>query len=822
LNPPGPEADADLEELMLEMGRSRYRNRVAKASIKGRRSDTRPGRVMMREAVVRLERALSKWRRQARRRAGAGHSSAALLDGLGSDLVAFLVARVVLDAIALQMPLTSTANAVGKAVEEEHRMRAVKRAARGVLKEAKGKSGKTSVWSDLKRRLRRTARGGPARKRAIVNDVAGRVGAQVPEAWPRRDRLRLGVTMVELLRVHTALIEIRTVPRDGRRPHAVVVAAPAALSWMEQQDARNECMTPVYLPMRTRPADWRDAWSGGYRLQSLARTPIVKTRDRATVEAVGDADPKIVYRAASLVQRTPWRVNRGVLEVASRLWDAGAPIAGFMERLDDPKPAKPNDFRDKAAVEAYTRAVADWRRKYHQNNGRRALAAKTMFLAQSHKGVEEFYFPHGADFRGRLYPQPFFLQPQGDDLARGLLEFAKGAPIRDRQQADYFRGAGAGLFGINRVATAQKVAWAHKESERILATAADPLGFRWWADAESPFQFLAWALDYAEWTRRSAQHVSHFRVPLDASNNGLQLYSLLTRDEIGAASTNVSPSDAPRDLYQDVADRATAGLMADPDPAAAQWLEFLGGRIPRAYAKRPTMTLPYGSTFHSAVNYTRDQYEEDRVAKGWTPFEVLGGGGYRACTLLARHLWDAIGATVGPARAAMEWMRAVAAVCTEAGVPVTWTAPSGWPVRQAYTKYESRRIQTAVGDAIRFIRYRESKDELALKQQENGLPPNFVHSMDAAVLAFAVCRARERGVESVAVIHDSFGVLAADAPTMARTLRDVVADVFAADRLKEFRDEVQGQLPAGFALPELPAYGTLDVEVARGAQYLFS
>jgi DNA-directed RNA polymerase len=815
-----PEQDADLEELMLELGRTRYRNQAAKASVKGRRTDTRPGRVMLREAVVKLEVALAEYRKRAKRRAGAGHSSAALLEGLKTPVVALLVARTVLDAIALQMPLTSTANAVGKAIEEELRMSAIKRAARGVLKDAKGKTGRTSLWKDLQNRLKRTARGGPARKRRIADAVAGQVGAQVPEAWPRRDRLRLGVTMVELLRVHTGLIEVVSANRPGRRPHAVVVAAPAALNWLEQQDGRSEVMSPVYLPMRTRPADWRDAWSGGYRLQALARTPVVKSRDRAVVDAVDKADPQIVYRAASTIQRTPWRVNKGVLEVAARLWDAGASIAGFIERMDDP-PKDPGPASQKVRDE-FTRARADWRREYHRNRGRRVLAAKTLHLAHAHKAADRFYFPYQADFRGRLYPQPFFLQPQGDDLARGLLEFADGKPIRDREQADAFRGAGAGLFGVNRVATAQKVEWAHKESERILATAADPYGFRWWAEAEEPFLFLAWALEFAEWSRRPAQFESRFRVALDGSSNGLQLFSLLTRDPVGAAATNVSPSEAPRDIYQDVADRATARLMADPDPMGAQWIQFLGGRIPRAYTKRPTMTLVYGSTFHSAVNYTRDAYEEDRIAKGWTPFPTLGGGGYRASALLARHIWDAIGDLVGPARDAMTWLREVAAVCTAAKVPIKWTAPSGWPVTQAYTRYESRRISTSVGDSIRFIRYREDKDELALEQQKNGLAPNLVHSLDAAVLCFAVCRARERGVNAMAVIHDSFGVLAADAPTMSRTLREVVADVFTPDLLADFKAEVERSLPPGVTLPPLPEYGDLDPQVVRDATYMYS
>lgn len=813
-------ADADLEELMLELGRSRYRNTSAKSMTEGRATDTRPGRALLRESVLKLEAGLVEWRRRAVKRAGAGHSSVPLLKGLTSGVVALLTARVVLDSVALQMPLTSTANAVGSALEEEHKYQAIRKAARGILKDAKGKSGSNSVWPDLKKRLRRNARGGKWRKKRIANEMAGKVGAQ-HEGWAKRDRLRLGVTLVELLRLHTGLIEIRTVPRDGRRPHAVVVAAESTLNWIEQADFKNETIAPLYLPMRVRPADWVDAWTGGYRLNAMVRRPVVKTRDRATVEAVEKANPELVYRAISTVQRTAWRVNAKVLEVAKALWDAGVPVAGFQERIDEPPPPRPPEGATQEELDRNTRARADWRKRFHRNRGRRVQVAKILHLAQQYKDAPELYFPHQADFRGRLYPQPFFLQPQGDDLARGLLQFAKGKAIRDREAAEWFLGAGAGLFGVNRVAQHQRIAWARGEHQRIVAVAADPLGFRWWLEAESPFQFLGWALDYAAWSAAPAQHVSRFPVGMDGSCNGLQLYSLLTRDEEGARATNVVPSDAPNDVYQVVADRSTQRLMADPDPTAAQWVEFLGGRVPRGYVKRPTMTLPYGSTFHSCVNYVRDEYELQRAARGSTPFEVLMGGGYRACTHLARHVWGAIQDTVGTAHGAMVWLRTVSDLVSTAGRPLEWTAPSGWPVRQAYTKYESRRIQTAVGDTVRFIRYREDKHELSAAQQANGIAPNFIHSLDSSILAFAICRARERGVDNFAVIHDSYGVLAADAPVMGRTLREVVAELFSNDLLAEFRDQVQRQVP-DVALPPLPEYGTLDPQVARGARYLYA
>src|SRR5690348_10548805 len=75
------ERDEDLEEMMLELGRTRYRNNTAKASIKGRRTDTKSGRALLREAVVKLADGVKVYRRRAKKRAGAGHSSARLLEG---------------------------------------------------------------------------------------------------------------------------------------------------------------------------------------------------------------------------------------------------------------------------------------------------------------------------------------------------------------------------------------------------------------------------------------------------------------------------------------------------------------------------------------------------------------------------------------------------------------------------------------------------------------------------------------------------------------------------------------------------------------------
>ncbi|MEE2186353.1 DNA-directed RNA polymerase, partial [Klebsiella pneumoniae] len=49
------------------------------------------------------------------------------------------------------------------------------------------------------------------------------------------------------------------------------------------------------------------------------------------------------------------------------------------------------------------------------------------------------------------------------------------------------------------------------------------------------------------------------------------------------------------------------------------------------------------------------------------------------------------------------------------------------------------------------------------RKQESGIAPNFVHSMDGSHLRMTVVRSNEvYGVESFALIHDSFGTIPAE------------------------------------------------------------
>lgn len=825
LPPPGA-ADEDLGELMDLLGRSRNTKRV-EAAIKGRRrSSTRAGRRLLRETVAAAAGAVKEWLDRSARQAANGSAAAALLKGLNPGSVALVASRVVVDACAGPAPLTAVAYRVGQALEDEARCVHVRRAARDLEKReaARGEGGgrHNSLWDDLSRRLRRERDAGA--RRAILRNTAHNLGAAFV-AWPRREKVRLGVVLVELLRQRAGLVDIVRAPVPGKRPRAEVVPTDGTLAWLEHADRADANAAPFWLPTLTVPADWEDAWSGGYRTNLVLRRPLVKTRDRAVVDAVQAALPGVHLRAVNALQRAPWRVNRAVHDVARRLWDAGSDLPGFRPRMEAPCPDVPNDMPEGHDRELAVRARADWCSINRQHKSMRVMHARTLWLADRYRESPAFYFPLQADFRGRVYPQPYFLQPQGDDLARALLEFAEGKPVADRQALDALLVHGASLFGQSKASVRDRIGWARQNHARLVAMAADPYANADWTAADKPWQALAFCLEYARTASGDRLGPSHLPVQMDHSTSGLQVYALLTRDPELAAATNVAPADAPVDVYQVVADEVTARLLSDPNPEAAKWVAFLGGRVPREFVKRAVMTKVYGVSYHSVARYIRAVYEARRMAGGGgTPFEITKGGGYRAACYLADHVWAALNGRVGAAGKCMDWLQSIAAVAADCGRGLLWTSPSGWPTVQAYREWESHRVRTAIGERVRFSRVREDTDKIHKVKQADGIAPNFVHSMDSALLARAVLLAKDRGVRSLGTVHDCYLVLAADATKVARAVREAAVDTFRSDRLLEFYNEVAAQLPQE-GLAKLPGpfeLGDFDVEAVLGSQYLLS
>ena len=193
--------------------------------------------------------------------------------------------------------------------------------------------------------------------------------------------------------------------------------------------------------------------------------------------------------------------------------------------------------------------------KNAQLRSKRELFLRKVGIAKD-LGDQEFWYPHFSDFRGRMYPLPQDLTPQGDDFAKGLLMFSEKRPLGP-DGLYWLTIRLANTFGNDKLSFDDRITWANDHAAEIVDSAEAPLdGARFWTMADEPWCFLATAMEWAEATshRRPDEYVSQLPIPLDGSCNGLQHLSLMGRDDIGARATNCSADPVRHDLYSEVAD----------------------------------------------------------------------------------------------------------------------------------------------------------------------------------------------------------------------------------------------------------------------------
>lgn len=764
-------------------------------------ADLPPGRQLLRLATQPTADALREFvERVDHGGAARGLDAHAILSLIGPEEAAYLTGRIALDATATGMKFTATCIAVANAFVEHIQMDTLRRNRADVFKGLlKSQQNASSTVSSKKRR-------------AIQNTM---VEHGADHSFTLQQRTRAGAKALELFCDATGLFVIDSIGRGTK----VIRPTEAVHRWLEQQHARCELLEPMHLPMVVQPRRWTSPFRGGY----VTKTPgsrLVKQSNAGYHEYLRTVDMPAVYAAVNAVQETAWKINVPVLNVMREIWDNGGVLGGLPNREPVPLPARPDDFAvNEQAKARWKREAADVHDLNSSNLSKRLAISQRLWVAEKFAAEPEIFYPHCVDFRGRVYPIPSSgPQPQGDDVAKSLLTFAEGHPITDA-------GAGwlavhiAGLFGIDKVTYAERTAWFWKHEALILDSANQPLdGERFWATADSPFMALAACIEWAGYVREGADFISHLPVSLDGSNSGLQHFSAMLRDPVGAKAVNLMPGDRPEDIYSDVATKAQAFADQDDDERSHPWR---AGNVTRKIAKRPCMTFTYSATRFGMTDMI---YQTLRELDASGQPHLGSADNYVSSLYLSYALWDAISETVVAASTAMAWLRDAAKVMTSAGRPIWWTTPAGLPVLQTYAK--RRRDDVVIYHKTKRVRLKLQRDAPGIdsQRQVNGISPNVIHSFDAAHLMAVANECRANGIADLAVVHDSFGVHAAHVYQLRSILRETFADQYSVDRLAILRDELAAQLPDDLAakLPPLPCLGSFDIEDVRRSDYLFN
>ena len=797
----------DLEAEMVALGVKRFREDNRKAK-KGKHESTTPAGVQfLRKGVAKVEKRVNELKKNYSEGTPYKYPTDAVerLFELPSDVISFLSLKACVNHLSTPVKLVKVANELGSFLEDEARFRFFK-------------DSNPAHYGVIMRDLNKRTSNYRKQKRVLVHS-SNKAGIAWKN-WLPGNKVRLGQMMVELVCEATKLFEIKFHTHTGIQKRKTVLwleATVESLKWIDKKNSICELYNPVKLPCLISPRKWDSVYSGGY--YTYTHINLVKTMDHSYLEMLEKHDLKEVKKAVNIVQETGWRINKNVFEIMDTLFNSRSSckvIPEFMERtMPEPYPKK-GTVGSKATLKE---EQVEWKRAasfIHADNIRlktkRIQFSQLMWTARKFKDEKVFYFPHTLDFRGRMYANTAFLNPQGEDSARGLLEFSAGKPLGS-SGLPWLQVHLANCYGYDKVSLEARVTWAEFHAQDILDVGTDPLVNKWWMDADKPWQFLRACIEYVKVKIRGLNYVSYLPVTVDGSCNGLQHFSAMLRDEVGGKAVNLTRTDDPQDIYDIVKDKVVEKIKADPESVVSH------SDVNRSLVKRPVMTTPYGASLYGM----REQiYEElkKQLDKGIT-FTTISKDKdlWVYCKYLATIIYVAIGETVVSARDGMKWLQDVAKVLSQDTKPIYWTVPTGFIVKQKYLKPIVKQVKTIInGKMASLFSAHGLTDKLDKHKQTNGIAPNYVHSLDACHLMKTV-NLSYTDIQSFSVVHDSFGTHACDMERLSENLRTTFIEIYKEDVLQKFAEEQSGYKNS---FPKIPKYGTLNINEVKYAEFFFS
>jgi len=640
-------------------------------------------------------------------------------------------------------------------------------------------------------------------KATHVNRIANKF--RIGEKWSLRNQCHVGAKLLELL-IKVATIADFDQPRDpafeiftrrrGVRIVNVTRLTRRAVQLIEDGHSVREHLRPRYQPMLVPPMSWTDQERGGYL---ELPTELVKKADRSKVKA----DTETIREAVNALSATPWRINRAVLPIVQALWASGGACAGLPRAGNLPMPPLPADWNEnEAAKKLWKREAAGIRRRNAQEQAERIVFKLKLDVAERFADRPAIYFPHQLDFRTRAYPIPLFLHHQGDDICRGLLEFAEARPMA-AEGRQWLLVHMANCCGVDKASFDDRIAWATSSLPAIKGWATAPLDNTGWMELDKPWQALAAAI-----ALNNPEAATHLPVQLDGSNNALQHYGAMLRCEQTGRMVNLLPADAPQDVYAKVAAQVAAIVeqeAADGIPEA----KLLTGWIDRKIVKQTVMTSVYGVT---KVGARRQVYAHLKDA-GFDQDDLYAASRYLANKCLAANKIVCVAA-----HAAMDWLACCGKLIARTGQPIRWTTPLGVVVEQPYRRARVKAVVTML-QSIHFNE-RDEKCPISPQRQVNGFAPNWVHAMDASHMMCTAIACRDEGLR-FAGVHDSYWTHAADVGRMNEILREQFVLLHEEPAHLRLFDELIAEYP-DISFPEPPQVGNLDLRAVMASRYFFS
>lgn len=867
-----------LEEEMFSGGISRFNASQERHINSGASSDTAWNRRLLSEFIAPMAEGIQAYKDSYEGKRGKPARALVFLQCVENEVAAYITMKVVMDMLAADVTLQAIAMTIAERIEDQVRFTKLEGKAEKYLAKVKEslKSARSKSYHHQHNAMVAAEKTLAEKPRLPDSEKIERW-----EAWPKEVCLQIGATLLDIMENSVFYngnpVFFRTLRGSGKASNYFLQTSEEIAQWVEEFREHIAQLAPAYMPCVVPPRPWKSPFNGGFHTEKVASRVRLVKGPREHVKKLTQKQMPKVYKAINALQNVEWQINKRVLAVADDVvrHNLGYGMPSFAPLIDkDNKPANPvpiefqylrgKELKEVLSTEQWEQFLA-WKgecsKLYTAETKRGSKSASVVRMlgqARKYSQYESIYFVYAMDSRQRVYAQSSTLSPQSNDLGKSLLQFTEGQPINSTEALRWFLINGANLWGWDKKIFDTRVSNVLDEEFQDMCRdiAADPLTFTQWAGADAPYEFLAWAFEYADYLEaveegRSHEFRTHLPVHMDGSCSGIQHYSAMLRDSVGAAAVNLKPSDSPQDIYGRVAqvtiEKNNRNAQAGPeDSFVSGTLELSGAAlnqiasawdmvgITRSLTKKPVMTLPYGSTRitcrEAVADYLVSLEEKEAasaVAEGRTinrvhPFgegEAFHMG--MALNYMTALIWPSISEVVKAPVVAMKMIRKLAGLAAQRNEALEYTLPTGFILYQKIMMTDMLRVKTQLLGDIRLTLQVET-DIVDAAAMKGAAAPNFVHGHDASHLILAVCHMVDMGIKAIAVIHDSFGTHAGRTVELRYALKlELVLMYEGRNALQDLVSEHEDRWSVDLNI-DVPAQGDFNLREILESEYVFA
>jgi len=373
-------------------------------------------------------------------------------------------------------------------------------------------------------------------------------------------------------------------------------------------------------------------------------------------------------------------------------------------------------------------------------------------LVQDNPG---FYFAMSYDDRGRIYDLSAYIKIQGDKYQKSMLEFANKEVCTD-EGLSYLAVAIVNELYNDKISFDDAVDWFNSQSIPSLQAIAD--------EQSNPIATLL-ILDYIDAINGKPVGVI---TQWDATNSGLQFYSILAMDRATASLCNIFDTGSIADAYKALADKLNE--LTDTT------------NFNRSNVKKAFMTFLYGSMANNILYNLNDP--KNGVTAGIAEFFPSD--------MDHKAMWDTFTFAMDSiAPAAIRLMNLIYTYNSNGRTKFKWTMPDGFEVEcttvvsymEDNDEADSKSNTKITGYYMDMSGNTHSGDISVKLEQFNAmsraLAPNIIHAIDS-YFAREVIRNCDF---DISFIHDSFGCHPNNTAKLMEVIRETMARISTQDLL---------------------------------------